>query len=189
ILDAGCGTGRHLEALQAAGARGVGLDFAPGMLAASGQRVPGTPRVLADLLQPLPLATGTFDAVLSALIGEHLEELGRHFAELVRVLRPGGRLVFSVYHPWLAAAGKEANFQLRGVEYRLGAFAHTLEDYRAAMVAAGLGQLQLAEFHADDELAAAVPPARKYLGRALLVIFSGVKNATQGPEGGLARST
>lgn len=48
----------------------------------------------------LPYAAGRFDLVAAFDVVEHVEDDGRVFAELTRVLAPGGRLVFSVpLHP------------------------------------------------------------------------------------------
>jgi ubiquinone/menaquinone biosynthesis C-methylase UbiE len=54
-------------------------------------------RVLADSATDLPLGDGTFDVVLSNYCFHHLSdsEKRRALAEIVRVLRPGGRLVFA----------------------------------------------------------------------------------------------
>ncbi|HWO73614.1 MAG TPA: class I SAM-dependent methyltransferase, partial [Dehalococcoidia bacterium] len=105
ILDAGCGTGRNLSRMREEGARPVGIDFSPAMLRSAHRRVPDVPLAAADLQSPLPFRDATFDAVLCSLVGEHLARLEFALGELRRVLKVGGRLVFSVYHPQLAAAG------------------------------------------------------------------------------------
>jgi hypothetical protein len=71
------------------------------------------------------------------LIGEHVRSLGALFRSFAVVLCPGGRLVFSTYHPWMAAAGKEAHFVRDGQEYGLGAEPHTVDDFVAAVEGAG----------------------------------------------------
>lgn len=147
ILDAGCGTGRNLRPMLLAGADVFGIDFSLGML-----RVAQTNRIAqADLLCPLPFQADTFDAVLCALIGEHLPELNTPLHDFFRITRPGGRLVFSVYHPELAAAGKEANFQKHGAEYRLGAVVYSTHDYLRAVADAGYVSLAVHEFQGDDD--------------------------------------
>lgn len=85
-------------------------------------------------------------------LAEHLRELDTALAEFHRVLVPGGRLVFSVYHPRLAEAGKQANFEQDGVEFRLGALRHTLDDYRAAFERTGWHECVLKEHLGDEEL-------------------------------------
>jgi malonyl-CoA O-methyltransferase len=177
VLDAGCGTGRSFPALARAGGDVVGLDFSPGMLRTARRGHPGVPLVLADLGRPWPFGDGTFDAILCALVGEHLDRLPAACAEMRRVLRLGGRLVFSVYHPALAAAGKEAHFRRDGVEYRLGAVRHTVADYRAALGTAGFTTVTLREFRGDERLATRLPAAGKYIGFPLLLVLQARREA------------
>lgn len=175
ILDAGCGTGRNLKRLMAAGADPYGVDFSLGMLNVARKSCPATPFVVADLQRPLPFAEGTFDAVLCTLIGEHLGDLGSAFKHIGAVLRPGGRLVFSVYHPALTIAGKEAHFECDGVEYRLGAHLHTAELYMDLLKEAGFIRVVRHEFYGDRELAKEIPSAQKYLGFPVLLVLEARK--------------
>ena len=85
------------------------------------------------------------------------------------MLAPGGRFVFSVFHPEMAAAGLEANFQKTGVEYRLGAHRHSVDDYLGAIEDAGFDEVVAHAFAGDDTLAAKMPSARKYVGQPLLL--------------------
>jgi hypothetical protein len=94
-----------------------------------------------------------------------------------RVLRGGGQLTFSVYHPDLAAAGIEANFRSGGEEFRLGAVTHTEEDYRRALQSAGFETLESHEFVGDERLSAAVPNAKKYQGSPLLLVLTASRPA------------
>ncbi len=172
VLDAGCGTGRHLRGLVAAGCRVTGVDFSTGMLDVARGRAQRVALVRADLQRGLPFRPGVFDAALCALVGEHLTDLDACFAGLHRALGPGGRLAFTVYAPEMAAAGIEANFTAAGVEYRLGAERHTARDYVRAIEAAGF-EIAAREAHAGDEaLTRETPSARKYVGRPLLLVIT-----------------
>jgi SAM-dependent methyltransferase len=126
--------------------------------------------VVGDALQ-LPVADRSFDAVLCSLVSEHLSDLATFFEEMRRLLDDAGRLVFSAFHPDMAAAGVEANFEADGTEYRLGAELHTLEDFERAMRAAGFGNLRSFEYVVDDELVAVAPRAARHLGRPLLLVI------------------
>ena len=171
ILDAGCGTGRHLGPLLRARSNPVGVDFSRGMLEIARLNHPKVPLALADLQRLLPFENERFDAVLCALIGEHLNELPLALREMHRVLRANGRLVFSVYHPEMAAAGKEANFERSGVEYRLGAHRYTIEDYTNLLDEACFEEPTRHEFLGDERLARTVPSAKKLLGFPVLLVF------------------
>ena len=171
ILDAGCGTGGHLDSIRRSGALPVGLDFSAGMLAAARRIHHETPLVQADLNRHLPVRSRSFDAVLCTLVSEHLSDLHHFFEGVFRVLRLGGRLVFSAFHPAMAAAGVEANFEIEGMEYRLGAELHTQEDYLSSIADAGFENLTWSEFEVDDQLVAEAPSARKHLGQMLLLLI------------------
>ena len=175
ILDAGCGTGRNLKLLIDSGAKTIGLDFSQGMLKVARRNNPGALLVRADLQHPLPFSSDSFDAVLCALIGEHLSDLRTAFEEMYAVLKSEGRLVFSVYHPELAAAGKEANFMRGEMEYRLGAYQHTVAQYQNTLEDAGFRRVIKYEFYGDEELVKSTPIAAKYLSRLVLLAFEANK--------------
>ena len=177
VLDAGCGTGAHLAALGRASSRAVGLDFSRGMLRVAQKNAPRAALARADLNREFPVRRRAFDAVLSALVSEHLADLQRFFAEALAVLRDGGRLVFSAFHPELARAGVEANFERDGTEYRLGAEHYTVADYLDHIWDAGFRNLDWREYRGDHELVEKVPWARKYMGRPLLLLVRAQRGA------------
>ena len=169
ILDAGCGTGVHLGLMLRSGSSPVGLDLSRGMLTVTRRKYPSIPLAQADLNGRLPVRRRAFDAILCALVGEHLSNLRLLFREIRDGLVRGGRFVFSVFHPEMAAAGIEANFERDGVEYRLGALRHTVADYLNLIDRSGFRRIEVHEFHGDDVLVQQVPWASKYLGRPLLL--------------------
>jgi demethylmenaquinone methyltransferase/2-methoxy-6-polyprenyl-1,4-benzoquinol methylase len=88
ILDLACGTGDFLSMLQAAGLRPLGMDLSWGMLAANRTGLPLAQTDAADL----PVLPGSVDGVTCGYALRNFTELGEVFAELGRVVRPGGRL-------------------------------------------------------------------------------------------------
>ncbi len=170
ILDAGCGTGSNLRRIIEAGGRPVGLDFSWGMLRVAQRSVRGVPLAQADLNRDLPLRRGRFDGFLCTLVSEHLQNLRTLFAEAFAVVRTGGRLVFSAFHPAVARAGVEANFEREGVEYRLGAEPYTVDEYLHHISEAGFRDLRWHDYSVDAPLVEEIPWVSKYLGHPLLFV-------------------
>lgn len=90
VLDLACGTGDLAVLARSRGARVVGADFAAQMLRRARQRGRGLRLVQADA-EALPLASGTLDVVVCGFALRNFVGLAPVFAELARVLRPGGR--------------------------------------------------------------------------------------------------
>ncbi|MDX2704221.1 class I SAM-dependent methyltransferase [Streptomyces sp. PA03-6a] len=103
ILDAGCGAGPVAEALRERGAVVAGFDSSAGMLALARRRLgDGVVLERAELGGPLPFADSGFDDVVASLVLHYLEDWTTALAELRRVLKPGGRLIVSVNHPFVS---------------------------------------------------------------------------------------
>lgn len=156
-----------------AGSKPFGLDVSRAMLRVARRTLPYVPLVQADLEDELPLPRAVCDAVLCALVGEHLTHLPVFFREAFAVLKPGGRLVFSVFHPELVAAELEANFEHSEVECRLGAQQHSVADYLNVVADSGFCRVNQYEFRGDTELVSEIPWASKYLHSPLLLVVEG----------------
>lgn len=102
ILDAGCGSGALSVELRERGALIAGFDASTAMVEIARQRLGDDADLrVADLGQPLPYADAAFDDVVASLVLHYLRDWRAPLAELRRVLRPGGRLILSVNHPFI----------------------------------------------------------------------------------------
>ena len=116
ILDAGCGSGPLFAALRDRGAVVTGFDKSAGMVELARRRLgAGADLRVADLGGPLPFPDGSFDDVVASLVLHYLEDWEPALAELRRVLKPGGRLLVSVEHPFVIdhmhhEAGREFDY-------------------------------------------------------------------------------
>lgn len=136
VLDAGCGTGRYCAALADRGAaRVVGVDFSPEMLRRAAPT--GARRVLGDL-GALPLATASIDVVVSGLALNDVPDLAIAIAELARVLRPRGTLVYSVVHPRGGGLGWTRAFRSADGEAIVAGQWHALAEHERACARARL---------------------------------------------------
>jgi SAM-dependent methyltransferase len=101
ILDAGCGSGPLSAALRDRGAIVTGFDASAGMIEQARRRLgDGADLRVAELGGPLPYPDDAFDDVIASLVLHYLEDWGPALAGLRRVLKPGGRLIVSVDHPF-----------------------------------------------------------------------------------------
>jgi len=95
-LDLCCGQGNVAAALCKAGARVTGLDFSPAMLEMARAAVPKAQFVEGDAMS-LNFEDQTFDIVTIGFGMPHVPDPPKVLVEARRVLRPGGRLAFSVW--------------------------------------------------------------------------------------------
>lgn len=103
VLELGCGAAAASRWLATEGAQPVALDLSAGMLRHARQAADNcgvrVPLVQADALA-LPFAAGSFDIVCTAFGAiPFVADSAAVHREVFRVLRPGGRWVFSVTHP------------------------------------------------------------------------------------------
>jgi malonyl-CoA O-methyltransferase len=175
VLDLGCGTARGAEALQARfrRARVLGVDLAPGMLRVARQRLHPwyalpwrrLPLLCADAAA-LPLASGSVDVIFSSLMLQWCDDLPRVFAELQRVLRPGGLLLFSSF-------GSATLQELRGAWASADAAAHVSLFTDMPGLSHALGVAGFVEPVLDRELVLEHQPSVRAVMDALRLIGAG----------------
>jgi ubiquinone/menaquinone biosynthesis C-methylase UbiE len=94
LLEIGCGVGNFTRIVrEATGASILGVDISPDLVEEARRRVPGEHFEVADVHR-LGFPDSSFDAVYGSSILHHLE-LDAALREMLRVLKPGGRLVFA----------------------------------------------------------------------------------------------
>lgn len=92
VLDVACGTGDMVVELQKHGCIVTGIDLSDEMLAVARQKAPTATYMIADAEQ-LPFDDETFDAVTCAFGVRNFVHLEQGLNEMLRVLKPGGRMV------------------------------------------------------------------------------------------------
>lgn len=150
VLDVGAGFGRHVYECARRGAHAVALDYAEdevtqtrntlGAMLAAGEIGPDDAvGVLRGDATRLPFADGSFDVVITSEVLEHITDDTAAIAEMVRVLRPGGRFAATV-----PAQGPETINWLLSDEYHAPAVPgghvriYSAVELRAKLRAAGL---------------------------------------------------
>jgi SAM-dependent methyltransferase len=150
VLDVGCGTGTlALDAVRHVGPKGrvVGVDPGQQQIArarakASRSKLPGAViDFQIGVIERLPFPGQTFDVVLSTLMMHHLpDDLKRQgLAEVVRVLKPEGRLIIADF---MRAEGRSGHEEERG---RIGSGASRMPDLVALVRDAGFANVETGE--------------------------------------------
>jgi SAM-dependent methyltransferase len=93
VLENGCGVGTYLEHLRPHAGSIVGLEFDLERARDARQRAP---QLVNAACEDLPLLDGTFDVILSHEVLEHVSDDRRSVEEMLRVLKPGGRIIVFV---------------------------------------------------------------------------------------------
>lgn len=94
VVDAGCGWGVTLDALETRGYQPIGMDISRRVLEQLDR--PGRALIEADLTKPFRADVPLSDAVLALDVIEHLDDDREAVHRLGTLLRPGGALVVSV---------------------------------------------------------------------------------------------
>jgi SAM-dependent methyltransferase len=175
FLDAGCGDGRYLRALDAElPERIAGVDISERILETARAGIPRAELRQANL-EALPFDDASFDLVLCTQVIEHVLDAAAGVAELVRVLRVGGRLVISTDNERnivtrvlnAPRTGAVHALRLRGTRGRIESPAtpYTRASFRALLDGSGLVVSRLETFRFQLMWPLSGTPAQRLLNR------------------------
>jgi len=133
VLDIGCGKGRVSRlALERGAERTVAMDFSLQMLqGAIAETHSASVHYLAANAAALPFKRETFDVAICALMMGHLQSPHEVLSEVYKVLRTGGFVLISGFHPYETLRGSVRSFkdQKGNRSYAIEQYAHLFEDY------------------------------------------------------------
>ena len=164
VLEVGAGTGASLPFYPDSIDELVLAEPDPHMRRQLEARAAGRGRVIGDAVEALDQPDASFDAVVSSLVLCSVESSTRALAELFRVLRPGGQLVF-IEHVAASDDPQRLRWQQRAepIWKRVAGNCHLTRDTEAAILAAGFVFEQIER----DSLRKAMPLVRPSIrGRA-----------------------
>ena len=148
VLDLAAGTGTSTEPFVDAGVHAVACDFSLGMLTVGRRRRPDMAFLAGDATR-LPFADASFDAATISFGLRNVVDPDAGLAELLRVVRPGGRLVVCEFsHPtWRPFRTVYDSYLLRALPpvARVASSNPEAYDYLAESIQAWPDQQELAE--------------------------------------------
>jgi ubiquinone/menaquinone biosynthesis C-methylase UbiE len=150
VIDVGCGTGRHWGTILAKEpAELIGYDISACMLAELRHKYPHATvhEASAECLADAP--NQRCDLVISTLTLCHVSALDRAIREWARVLRPGGAILLTDFHP-SAAATCQCSFRQGGKSFTVKLHVHTIASLEAAAARSRLELLALEEAVVDE---------------------------------------
>src|ERR1035437_10198276 len=112
IADVGCGTGRHWKKIfDKEPQKLIGFDVSEGMLKMLQQKFPQaeTHHLINNELQDLK--NESCDCIFSTLTIAHIKNAEEAIREWNRVLKPGGQMIITDYHPLALAKGGKRTFR------------------------------------------------------------------------------
>ncbi len=131
ILDAGCGDGLFARILLGGSANKIDVGIDSDVVELKKAERSGAYRELVSCdITHIPLASGAFDTVISNSVLEHIPGIDQALAELNRVLKPGGKLVFTVPSEYLTDqfffVGVLRRMGLKDLALRYAGFKHKI---------------------------------------------------------------
>ena len=97
IFDNGCGLGTYLDAFAPFTTHRFGLELEHDRAI---KAIATTPDIIGGVGEALPFADNSFDIAFSNEVIEHVQDDARYAAEMVRVVKPGGRLLIFCPNRW-----------------------------------------------------------------------------------------
>jgi len=97
-------------------------------------------------MDPLPFEAGEFDAAVCALALSHVADIAGPIAEMARVVRPGGHLVVTDFHPFMILLGGQAAFRtVHSTMHYVPSYVHLPGQVLEVLASTGLTPLACTE--------------------------------------------
>jgi ubiquinone/menaquinone biosynthesis C-methylase UbiE len=153
VADVGCGTGRHWNEIIAKGPKDLfGFDISEGMLQVLQKKFPQAKTFLLHDNHLTGLANNSCDLVVSTLALAHIEDIRQALEEWCRVLKRGGVILITDYHPEALAKGAKRTFRHQDKLIAVRNHVHSIKTVRKLARQLDLEVLRFTERRIDDSV-------------------------------------
>ena len=171
LVDVGCGTGRHWKKIIDRQPKKItGFDVSEKMLAMLRQKFPQseTRHLINHKLNGL--VDNSCDIIISTLTIAHIKNIEEALKEWMRLLKPGGDIIITDYHPTALANGADRTFNYKNKKVAIINYTHPIEKIKIIIAGLHLKVIKTIEKNIDK---AAKPYYEK---QNALVVFEKWKN-------------
>ncbi len=153
VVDIGCGTGRHWEEmLRQSPADIMGYDVSAGMLAKLNIKYPAAVTYQLSNNRLTGLADKSCDVIVSTLTLAHIEDVRAALNEWNRVLKPGGEIILTDYHPTALANNGDRTFVYHDRLISIKNYVHPIEKILSIILPLDIQVVSWNEKVIDDSL-------------------------------------
>ncbi|HWY12253.1 MAG TPA: class I SAM-dependent methyltransferase [Bacteroidia bacterium] len=132
VADIGCGTGRHWKKIYTQKpAQLSGHDISEGMLTILKQKFPKADVHLMRKGQILSVSDESCDVIICTLAIAHISDIEQSVTEWNRILKTGGHIFITDYHPDALAKGGDRTFHYDGKTINLKNYIHPIEKIKS----------------------------------------------------------
>jgi ubiquinone/menaquinone biosynthesis C-methylase UbiE len=151
VIDIGCGTGRHWNKILSQKPFDLsGYDVSVGMLKKLTEKYPEA-AAFQLLNNNLPgVENENCDVIISTLTIAHIENIVGAISEWERILKPGGHIIITDYHPEALIKGADRTFTVNGQTIAIKNYVHTINCIFNIIANLGFELVHLQERKIDD---------------------------------------
>ncbi|WP_183564841.1 class I SAM-dependent methyltransferase [Mucilaginibacter sp. SP1R1] len=153
IADIGCGTGRHWPVIFSKRPAGLtGFDVSGGMLNKLKNKYPkaSTHLITDNLFSTVPDAM--FDVIVSTLTVAHIEHIEEAIQAWGRLLKSGGEMIITDFHPHTLAFGGKRTFKYNNSVMAVRNYVHPIYTIKEVLLNNGFHLLNQEEIKIDDSM-------------------------------------
>jgi ubiquinone/menaquinone biosynthesis C-methylase UbiE len=151
VADIGCGTGRHWKKMFESNPRKlIGFDVSEGMLKMLRHKFVDAETYLLINDKLRQLTSESCDIVISTLTIAHIKNADAAIAEWNRILKPGGYMIITDYHPSALQKGAKRTFKQNNKTVVVRNYIHTLANLRSIARQLHLQECRLIEREIDE---------------------------------------
>jgi len=151
--DIGCGTGRHWPRILAENPAALtGFDVSPGMLSKLRIKYPKADTAVITNNRFHAIADQSYDVILSTLTVAHIRDIEEALRAWCRILRDGGDIIITDFHPDALAMGGKRTFSHKNGTRTVQNFVHPVEMIKDILLGNGFDVAAEQERRVDDSV-------------------------------------